>query len=313
MHAWVGVTDEDWFRYLKSRPDLDELNFWQPGGNRQFGTLQPGEPFLFKLHSPKDYIVGGGFFTHSALLPTSLAWEAFEAKNGATSLEEMRLRIEKYRRTQPSPDKDYQIGCIILQFPFFFEERDWIPIPADWKKNIVQGKTYELESGLGQDLWRRVQALITTQAVDAAPNHTHVLQVTTAGRYGTPYLATARLGQGSFRILVMDTYHRKCAVTGEKTLPVLQAAHIRPYGKGGEHRLDNGLLLREDLHTLFDRGYVTVKPDYRFAVSRRIRDEFTNGRDYYALDGRQIVVPDEEPLRPNREGLEWHNRIVFKS
>lgn len=111
MRAWVGVTDEAWFRYLKSRPVLDELNFWQPGGNRQFGTLKPGEPFLFKLHRPKDYIVGGGFFTHSALLPTSLAWEAFEAKNGATSLEEMRLRIEKYRRgAAPSQPRRVGVG-----------------------------------------------------------------------------------------------------------------------------------------------------------------------------------------------------------
>lgn len=313
MRAWVGVTDEDWFRYLKSRPDLDELNFWQPGGNRQFSTLQPGEPFLFKLHSPKDFIVGGGFFTHSALLPTSLAWEAFEFKNGATSLEEMRARIEQYRRTLPVPLEDYQVGCIILQFPFFFEEKDWIPAPADWKKNIVQGKTYDVEGGLGRELWQRVQALITTRALVVGAHHTHMLQVAQAGRYGTPYLATARLGQGGFRLLIMDTYHRRCAVTGEKTLPVLQAAHIRPYARGGEHRVDNGLLLREDLHTLFDRGYVTVRPDYRFTVSRRIRDEFTNGRDYYALEGKEILLPDEAPLRPNRERLEWHNQMVFKS
>jgi putative restriction endonuclease len=313
MRAWVGVTDEEWYRYLRSRPDLDELNFWQPGGNRQFGTLRPGEPFLFKLHSPKDYIVGGGFFTHSALLPTSLAWETFEAKNGANSLEEMRTRIEKYRRTPPAPEEDYQIGCILLQFPFFFEEQDWIPVPTDWKKNIVQGKTYDVEDGVGRDLWQRVQTFISSRPVQFGTEHSHMLQVSTAGRYGTPYLASVRLGQGSFRVLVMDTYHRRCAVTGEKTLPVLQAAHIRPYAKGGEHRVDNGLLLREDLHTLFDRGYVTVKPDYTFAVSRRIRDEFTNGRDYYALDNHPILLPDAEPLRPSREVLEWHNQKVFKS
>jgi putative restriction endonuclease len=313
MRAWVGVTDEEWFRYLKSRPELDELNFWQPGGTRQFGTLQPGEPFLFKLHSPKDFVVGGGFFTHSALLPTSLAWESFEIKNGATSLDEMRARIEKYRRSSPAPDEDYQIGCIILTSPFFFEERDWIPIPPDWKKNIVQGKTYDVENGLGLDLWRKVQALLSMQRVPMSTTHAHMLQVSTSGRYGAPYLATARLGQGCFRILVMDTYKRKCAVTGEKTLPVLQAAHIRPYGKGGEHRVDNGLLLRADLHTLFDRGYVTVKPDFRFAVSRRIRDEFSNGRDYYALEGRQIQLPDAESLRPHRDLLDWHNSKVFKA
>jgi putative restriction endonuclease len=312
MKAWVGVTDQDWYRYLKARPDLDEVNFWQPGGGRAFSTIAPGEPFLFKLHRPHDYVVGGGFFTHSALLPTSLAWEAFEAKNGAATLEEMRARIEKYRRIQ-AVEEDYQIGCIILQHPFFFEERDWIPIPIDWKPNIVQGKTYDLEAGPGHELWQRVQSLISANVVQTKPGHTHILEVVTRARFGTPYLASARLGQGGFRVLVTDTYRRRCAVTGEKTLPVLQAAHIRPYAKGGLHRIDNGLLLREDLHTLFDLGYVTVRPDYRFAVSRRIRDEFTNGRDYYALEGREIHLPDEEVLRPNREWLEWHNHTLFRS
>ena len=49
-----------------------------------------------------------------------------------------------------------------------------------------------------------------------------------------------------------DAYERRCAVTGEKTLPVLEAAHIRPYALLGPHRVNNGLLLRSDLHKLFD-------------------------------------------------------------
>jgi hypothetical protein len=73
-----------------------------------------------------------------------------------------------------------------------------------------------------------------------------------------------RLGQGAFRVLVTDAYERRCAVTGEKALPVLQAAHIRPVTKEGTHQLDNGLLLRSDIHALFDQGYVTVTPDHRF-------------------------------------------------
>jgi putative restriction endonuclease len=89
-----------------------------------------------------------------------------------------------------------------------------------------------------------------------------------------------RLGQGAFRLLVTDAYQRRCAVTGERTLPVLDAAHTRPYAELGPHRLENGILLRKDLHALFDAGRVTVTPSLELRVSRRIREEFENGRDY---------------------------------
>jgi len=85
LKAFVGVTDNDWFACLAGLPGIDEVNFWQPGGKRLFQKLQPGEPFLFKLHSPYNFIVGGGFFAHSTFLPISLAWETFEEKNGAGS------------------------------------------------------------------------------------------------------------------------------------------------------------------------------------------------------------------------------------
>lgn len=61
MKLWVGVTDERWFHHL-STPVPEELNFWQPSGSRSFRVVQPGEPFLFKLHSPDNFIVDGRFF-----------------------------------------------------------------------------------------------------------------------------------------------------------------------------------------------------------------------------------------------------------
>jgi putative restriction endonuclease len=77
-------------------------------------------------------------------------------------------------------------------------------------------------------------------------------------RYGKPLLVWPRIGQGVFRIAVTDAYGRACAVTGEHSLPALEAAHIRPYAAEGLHDVANGLLLRSDLHRLFDKGYVTV-------------------------------------------------------
>ncbi len=111
MNSYVAVTDRDWFDLLSHLTGPDEVNFWQPGGNRFFKALNPGELFLFKLHSPENYIVGGGFFAHASLLPISLAWETFGIFNGANSLQEMRNRVEKYRRQMENRFDDYTIGC----------------------------------------------------------------------------------------------------------------------------------------------------------------------------------------------------------
>jgi len=126
MNLFLAVTDNDWFRFLRSRSPLEEVNFWRPGGAAGFRALHPGEPLLFKLHAPENFVVGGGFFAHfSRQVPVSLAWEAFGEANGAPSFAEMRRRIEKYRRIQPAPHEDYRIGCILLSQPFFFDESEW--------------------------------------------------------------------------------------------------------------------------------------------------------------------------------------------
>jgi putative restriction endonuclease len=110
---------------------------------------------------------------------------------------------------------------------------------------------------------------------------------------------------------VLQAYGRRCAVTGAKIRPVLEAAHIRPLAEGGEHRLDNGLLLRSDMHTLYDRGYIGVDPKHRLVVSPRLRQEFHNGEELYSRAGTAIALPERRADRPNREFLEWHLDVKF--
>ena len=232
----------------------------------------------------------------------SLAWDTFGIQNGAPTREIMHERIEHYRRVSHDPRADYSVGCIILEDPFFLDQRDWIPVPHDFSPNTVVGKTYDLTTVAGRALWERVaggRALVRHAAAETAP------------MYGEPTLFRPRLGQGAFRVVVTDAYQRHCAVTGEKTLPVLEAAHIRPVSAGGEHRVDNGLLLRSDLHTLFDRGYVAVTADYRFRVSEHLRRDWQNGRVYYELDGEAIHLPRDDESRPSQLELEWHADTVF--
>ncbi|MFZ0636660.1 MAG: HNH endonuclease [Candidatus Acidiferrales bacterium] len=297
MHFYVAVTDADWFNYLSGSGPHDEVNFWQPSAGRQFRSLNPGEPFLFKLHSPRNYIVGGGFFLRFTVLPVSFAWDAFTTKNGARTEQEMRARIARYRRIPPSPGDDYQIGCILLQSPFFFSEEYWIPA-SDWSPNIVQGRTYDTLQPHGTWLWQQVE------------DHLRIAAAVPSG-VGSPQIVFPRLGQGSFRVMVADAYNRRCAVTDSPVLYVLDAAHIRPFKEEGPHDVRNGILLRQDVHTLFDRGYITVTPEFRVEVSHLIKEEFENGHEYYSAQGKGIALPQDSGQWPARDFLCWHNENVY--
>ena len=297
MRIWVGVTDEGWFEHLRAAAPV-EVNFWQPSGKAPAKFFEPGTPFLFKLKYPRNFIVGGGFFLRFSQLPMELAWAAFGTNNGLSSRDEFYLRIRKYN---PTGNAGSLVGCSILIDPFFWHEPDWIPAPASWAPNIVQGKSFDTGSNEGSVLWAEVQNRLQANAIASG-----VAEPTP--KYGQEFLSRARLGQGSFRVMVTEAYARRCAVTGERTLLVLEAAHIRPYAGDGSHRTDNGLLLRSDWHTLFDRGYVTVTEDLRVLVSARIREEFSNGRDYYRHHGRALTsVPESAIERPSIDALRWHN------
>ena len=299
----VAVTDYDWFRGLSQRPDLTEVNFWAPSAVN-FRALSPGELFLFKLHAPHNMIVGGGIFAYANKLPCSLAWDAFGEANGAMSYLEMRSRIAKYRNAGVDNRSDFEIGCRILTQPFFFDESDWISPPESFARNIVTFKTYNTGNPEGLELWSAIQEKMS-QSSDRGIGEE-------IARFGTPQRVTPRLGQGAFRVLVTDSYDRRCAVTKERTLPALDAAHIMPFHIGGAHDAKNGLLLRKDIHSLFDAGYVTVTPSLHFEVSPSIREEFQNGREYYSLHGTQIAVPAHIDRRPDPSLLEWHNENTFK-
>lgn len=257
MKFWIGITDNQWFKFLANLGP-DEVNFWQPKGKSVFRALNPGELFLFKLHSPYKFIVGGGIFVRHSIIPISLAWEAFGEKNGAANVSEFRSKIIHYRRSREI-EPDPMIGCIILASPFFFERDEWIPAPADWGSGIMRGKTYDTESHIGAEIYSSVQDRIMRKEIFAEPIDEKVVAgLEDTPRYGSEYLTRPRLGQGAFRLVVTEAYNRRCAITGERTLPVLDASHIKPFSLSGPNQVNNGLLLRQDLHTLFDLGYITI-------------------------------------------------------
>ncbi len=236
-------------------------------------------------------------------MPVWLAWEVFGEANGVRN--EPKL-LDRLRRLHAGKRPTDRIGCAFIAFPVFFTPDDWVERPRDWKPNAVRGLFYDLGEGEGQRIWDECTARAVAPAAWIAED-------VERDRYGNPVSVRPRLDQRSFRFAVLEAYDGACAVTTEHSLPVLDAAHIRPYGRGGEHTVSNGLPLRKDLHRLFDLGYLTVKPDLTVAVSRRLRDEYANGRTYYELSGRRIELPQSAEHRPTREALEWHGDEIFLS
>lgn len=310
MKGYVAITDFDWFTFLQGRQPLEEVNFWQPSAH---GFKAPaGTPFFFKLKAPHNAIGGFGVFARYEEASPALAWEAFGEKNGAPTFEEMWDRIGRYAKRPGDPA--HRIGCIMVADPIFLPREQWIAQPRDWKPNIVSGAGIDLARGEGLRIWEA--CLARGRPLPQAPLAAEPLESGDGGaqtpRFGTPQLVRPRLGQGTFRVAVTAAYGGACAVSGEHSLPALEAAHIRPYTSDGPHDVANGLLLRADIHRLFDKGYVTVTPDHRFVVSQRLAKEWENGKIYYERNGARISLPRRSSDTPDPELLRWHNEHVFE-
>lgn len=318
MRAFVGVTDLDWYRQLLAQhSEHSEVNFWFPSAGQGFSAVAPGEFFILKTHVNRSVpalsnrLVGVGRFSGYARLRVSEAWEWFGHANGVRSAAELRARIAHYRAHSFDLYEDPEIGCVLLQDLAMFEPEDAIAAPDDFSTNIVRGKTYvveELES-------RHAVLTAVTRYLDpsANPFDAEARRLVQQRTTGEARLVVPRVGQQAFKALVAEAYHHRCALTGDKVRPVLQAAHILPVGLGGEHRVDNGLLLRSDMHTLFDRGYIGIDPKFRLQVSPALREQFGNGDWLYSRARQPIAVPYRSSERPSHTFLEWHLENVFIS
>jgi putative restriction endonuclease len=313
MKFYLGVTDNYWYKYL-SQINPEDVNFWQPGGSVNFKVIPSGAPFLFKLKSPLNVIGVIGFFSSHTFLPMSIAWDAFKNRNGCDTFDEFSKMIINYRRDKFNINPT--IGCIVLTNPLFFKREDWIQVPEDWGKSIVQGKSYDTVDEIGRKLWIKIELMINkylvTRSIDEGKSQL-ILEEPSSPAYGKSILTKVRLGQGAFRILVTDAYTRRCSITGEKTLPVLEAAHIKPYSESGPHFISNAILLRSDMHKLFDCGYLTITKNHKIEVSSKIKEEFQNGKEYYQFHGKDLMfLPKRDMDKPSANYIDWHNSNIYR-
>ena len=306
MRLYVGLTHRDWYRFLAQHPELEEVNFWRPRSKDEFRALQPGDPFLFKLHYPERAICGMGWFEGFTRLPMLLAWKSFGEGNGAATYEEFLARLSSLRQGEPISETE-ELGCVMLRSLVMFPREDWIQEPSDWERNIVQGKGYDSEWGIGRHLWEQVLERLPGPLLPAGEHREEEAVQFAEGR------SRHRLGQGAFAALVANAYQRRCAFTRERVIPTLEACHIRPAARGGSHAVSNGLLLRSDVHQLFDLGYLGLHPKtLQIQASPRLQLEFQNGVEYRALAGQVPVLPAAMADRPSPAQLEWHMDEVWR-
>ncbi len=312
LPAVVAPTDYRWFSHFRPRDErtsVDEVNFWRPSAQTAFRALAPNQPFFFRLKAPYNAIAGFGFFAVWSPVPIPVAWEFFGDRNGDASKAAFERRIRGYRASSGRA-VDAPLSCIVLCNAVFLPRSRWLPwgLEDGWHANIMSPKGYDLATD-----GRRLGALLESANPDPVPDLQPSFELLEHDeRSRLDAVSVERHGQGTFRLRLLSAYGQQCAVTGEHAVPVLDAAHIQPYLGPASNHPQNGIVLRSDLHRLYDRGYVTVTPDLRLKVSQRLRDEYENGKHYYQMAGREIHVPRERRLAPSVEALEWHADNIFR-
>lgn len=291
----IASADPEWLAFLRAK-NPREVNFWRPGAAPT--NAEPGTPWFYRERGTEN-IVGCAFFAAYSRMPISMAWETFGEANGVPDFATFLARIGSLRTLPTTPITE--IGCAALVDPVYFSE------PVHYGRMYGPLSSSDTRDADGAHLWDALR-----QAMAGATLRATASPLLLPGGRGAATLVRPRLGQSSFRTAVLAAYERRCAVTGERTLPVLEAAHIRPFADVERHDVRNGLLMRSDLHALFDAGLVTVEPNHRFRVSSQIRELYENGRDYYALEGRDVRVPPREADRPLAEYLDFHRSTIFQ-
>ena len=115
-------------------------------------------------------------------------------------------------------------------------------------------------------------------------------------------LIRQRRGQPAFRKKLLEVYNFMCAISGCNSAEALEACHIKPYSIDGNNSVNNGLLLRSDLHTLFDLGLILINPEnYSVELANSLAKT-----SYSKYQNSRLKLPDNPQDYPCHDFLQWH-------
>lgn len=286
----ISPTDNEWFTFLKESGYNSFINFWTPTP-WNIKKLHIGDRWYFLLKSPVRKIGGFGEFFEYKNLKAIDAWNEFGIRNGCLTKAEFIGKIQSYiekNSKKVSPFSvtinEYKIGCITLNNCAFWDEENYKDLSSfniKFPSQIVKQKYFKQEDSLA-DLSSDIE----------------LFNLISEPREEYKSIANLRKGQNEFKRKIMKAYDNRCCISGETCPELLEAAHIQPYLSNNSNHIQNGLLLRIDLHRLFDNGLLHIDDDYIIHVSSQLVS-----LDYQRYHGKQIFLPKKQSSHPSRDAL----------
>lgn len=290
----VVNTEPEWFYFLRDAVPAQRVNFWAPSA-WNVSHLEQGARVYFRLKGSGGQVGGWGRFVRYQNATVTAAWRAFGPANGVSSRAALLERLRRIAR-DPTLNADHEIGCIILDDPVLLPDeafRTTAALGVDYPRTVQKFKYFERDSlPLGEE---EVADKAPFQLVPASDRTTKETEV------------KDRAGQERFRREVREAYGYACAITGVAHVEALDAAHVQPHVGPASNHVQNGLLLRVDLHRLFDAGLLTVDQELRVQVSPLV-----TAAAYQALAGTRLRLPEAASARPSAEALAFHRASVFR-
>ena len=283
MKYAFAITDRDWYNYQKDHGFNNFINFWTPTVWKNT-KLKPGHILVFKLKEFKNSIedIGGyGTIVEYKSQTREAAWNEFGRRNGFDTKEEFLKKLTKANRGR---SKDS--GCFVLKDVVFFDE----PVKLSDYGLSVSPRLERYSWGEGP--FPFAQQVTSTQLDFSLVDPAKKEKVTQS--------TTKRVGQDQFHADISRVYGYRCCITGETAPELLQAAHIQDYICKESHHIQNGLLLRIDIHKLFDSGLLYIDQHYHVHISPLV-----STTEYKNLENKPISLPNNPSDYPSLAALQF--------
>lgn len=266
------------------------LIFWTPTP-WNLRKLKQGEKFYFLLKAPIRQIGGFAEYVEYKNLTADQAWNEYGIRNGRTTkelfLDSIKSYLDKnskkFRGTNITPE-NHIIGCIILKNCIFFDDEGFLNTEDYGLKFPTQIV--------------KIKYINSVDPFFSNNNDKKIFTPINDKKIKNYVLTDTRIGQGLFSGMIKKAYNNQCCVSGEKIPELLNAAHIQSYINADSHHVQNGLLMRVDIHALYDAGLISIDENYDILVSEQL-----NLTDYYKYKSKKITLPVNRSDFPSKDAL----------
>ena len=317
MISYIINTDPNWISYLLDNGIKNPV-FWLKRNNSPHrAALVEGHPIFFRITGTNPPVIKGfGYVKHTLPIRLQQAFLTYGDRLGYSTIGNM-VETSSAWTSGVELETGTEVFCIeVVKFQVIQDIRtdtELRELGIDFDhRHVVTGK------GLDDSQTERLLALANQKSIyktnllekffseNVNPYRTEEFtpQDIQDAREKIARLVSKRRGQPEFRRMLLSAYNSQCAISLCDATPALEAAHIIPYRGPETNHISNGLLLRADIHTLFDLGFIVVDTT-RMAIE--IHPDL-RASSYHTLSGSPLHLPDREELWPSKEALNWHRQ-----